>query len=263
MVEERFENEKSEYENRIQALLSEKSEFEDRIHNLISDLELKQLELNQLKGKIGELENQVLTKTWAMDRQEAEMTSAVKESEHVRQKLRRLEAELTEFRLKNSDLTEELVRKIAEENKRKEDACDFFKIRELEEKLFDANEKIKALEEELNGIKRNQEVAKEAEKIKKAETEVEMKIMREALDEALKQKSILQKRFESEFNQLRNVNTAQEQQLLDDFEWKLREVEQSCKKKILEAEKSKRELEAQVAKLTSEVEEFFSVPSID
>jgi hypothetical protein len=51
------------------------------------------------------------------------------------------------------------------------------------------------------------------------------------------------------------VNTAQEQQLLDDFEWKLREVEQSCKKKILEAEKSKRELEAQVAKLTSEVEE--------
>lgn len=45
------------------------------------------------------------------------MTSAVKESEHVRQKLRRLEAELTEFRLKNSDLTEELVRKIGKSHK--------------------------------------------------------------------------------------------------------------------------------------------------
>lgn len=77
----------------------------------------------------------------------------------------------------------------------------------------------------------------------------------QALDEALKQKSILQKRFESEFNQLRNVNTAQEQQLLDDFEWKLREVEQSCKKKILEADKCKRDLEAQVTKLKAEVEE--------
>lgn len=64
----RFENEKLEFENRIRELLLEKSEFENRIHNLISDLELKQLEQNQLKGKIGELENQVLTKTWAMDR---------------------------------------------------------------------------------------------------------------------------------------------------------------------------------------------------
>ncbi|KAL1460826.1 hypothetical protein WDU94_012769, partial [Cyamophila willieti] len=251
-----FEHEKVNYENRIRDLLSEKSTHEDRIHNLISDLELKQLEQNQLKGKIGELENQVLTKTWAMDRQEAEMTSAMKESEHLRNKLRRLEDDLTEYRLKNSDLTEELVRKVAEENKRKEETCDFFKIRELEEKLYDANEKIKAFEEELNEMKRNQEIAKEAENIKKADTEVEMKIMREALDEALKQKSILQKRFESEFNQLRNVNTAQEQQLLDDFEWKLREVEQSCKKKILEADKCKRDLEAQVTKLTAEVEEL-------
>uniref|UniRef100_A0A8D8ZFL0 Uncharacterized protein n=1 Tax=Cacopsylla melanoneura TaxID=428564 RepID=A0A8D8ZFL0_9HEMI len=47
-------------------VLSEKSSHQDRIHNLISGLELKQLEQNQLKGKIGELENHVLTKTWAM-----------------------------------------------------------------------------------------------------------------------------------------------------------------------------------------------------
>lgn len=84
-------------------------------------------------------------------------------------------------------------------------------------------------------------------------------ITSKALDEALKQKSILQKRFESEFNQLRSTSTAQEQQLLDDFEWKLREVEQSCKKKILEAEKCKRDLEAQLLKVTAELEEVISV----
>lgn len=70
----------------------------------------------------------------------------------------------------------------AEEVKRKEDTCDFFKIRELEEKLFDSTEMIKTLEEQLNGIKKNQEEAKAAEKIMKAETEVEMKIMREVSD---------------------------------------------------------------------------------
>lgn len=65
----RFENEKLEYEAQIRKLQTEKADYEDRVHNLTSDLELKQLELNQFKGKIGELENQVLTKTWAMDRE--------------------------------------------------------------------------------------------------------------------------------------------------------------------------------------------------
>jgi hypothetical protein len=34
------------------------------------------------------------------------------------------------------------------------------------------------------------------------------------------------------------VNTDREQQLLDDFEWKLREVEQSCKRRLEEKDKA-------------------------
>lgn len=48
------------------------------------------------------------------------------------------------------------------------------------------------------------------------------------------EKDEIQKRFEKDFEQLRTVNTDREQQLLDDFEWKLREVEQACKKRLEE-----------------------------
>ena len=34
------------------------------------------------------------------------------------------------------------------------------------------------------------------------------------------------------------MNTDREQQLLDDFEWKLREVEQSCKRRLDEKDKA-------------------------
>jgi hypothetical protein len=34
------------------------------------------------------------------------------------------------------------------------------------------------------------------------------------------------------------VNTDREQQLLDDFEWKLREVEQACKRRLEEKDKA-------------------------
>ena len=45
-------------------------------------------------------------------------------------------------------------------------------------------------------------------------------------------------RFEQDFEKLRTVNTDREQQLLDDFEWKLREVEQSCKRRLEEKDKA-------------------------
>lgn len=48
------------------------------------------------------------------------------------------------------------------------------------------------------------------------------------------EKDAIQERFEKDFEKLRTVNTDREQQLLDDFEWKLREVEQACKKRLEE-----------------------------
>lgn len=66
----------------------------------------------------------------------------------------------------------------------------------------------------------------------------ETKHLLQALDEALTEKIAIQTRFERDFERLRTVNTDREQQLLDDFEWKLREVEQACKRRLEDKEKS-------------------------
>ena len=60
----------------------------------------------------------------------------------------------------------------------------------------------------------------------------------QALEEALEEKALVLARFEQDFEKLRTVNTDREQQLLDDFEWKLREVEQSCKRRLDEKDKA-------------------------
>jgi hypothetical protein len=60
----------------------------------------------------------------------------------------------------------------------------------------------------------------------------------QALEEALEEKALILARFEQDFEKLRTVNTDREQQLLDDFEWKLREVEQACKRRLEEKDKA-------------------------
>lgn len=63
----------------------------------------------------------------------------------------------------------------------------------------------------------------------------------QALEEALEEKALVLARFEQDFEKLRTVNTDREQQLLDDFEWKLREVEQACKRRLEEKDKAAEE----------------------
>lgn len=69
----------------------------------------------------------------------------------------------------------------------------------------------------------------------------------QALDEAQSEKAAMQDQFEK----LRTVNTDREQQLLDDFEWKLREVEQACKKRIADKERA---LEEKLNSLTAQLQ---------
>lgn len=67
-------------------------------------------------------------------------------------------------------------------------------------------------------------------------------IFLQALDEALAEKIAIQEKFEREFEKLRSVNCDREQKMLDDFEWKLREVESACKKRLEDKEQSSKQL---------------------
>lgn len=73
----------------------------------------------------------------------------------------------------------------------------------------------------------------------------------------------MQARFEEEYEKLRTVNSDREQQLLNDFEWKLREVELTCKKKLEDKDKAnedkikqaKEQLQSEINELKKQIQE--------
>lgn len=58
----------------------------------------------------------------------------------------------------------------------------------------------------------------------------------QALEKALTDQEEMENKYEKEFENLRTLNSGREVQMLEDFEWKLREVERNCKKKIQDYE---------------------------
>ncbi|CAG2060053.1 unnamed protein product, partial [Timema podura] len=157
-----------------------------------------------------------------------------KDSELVRKRMNRLEEDLNEFKQKNMELAEELVRK-AEELQR--DGSNEKRVAELESSLEEVQGKVKRLETELQSLQKDRDSLQKEREDMLAEREEEMKIVQEALEESQEEKMAIQARFEKDFERLRTVNTDREQQLLDDFEWKLREVEQACKRRLEEKDK--------------------------
>lgn len=75
----------------------------------------------------------------------------------------------------------------------------------------------------------------------------EQKVLREALDKALKERSEIETKWKKDFEQIRNVNSEREERLLEDCEWKMRSMQKQCKEKLDVAEKEK---SAAVQKMT-------------
>lgn len=107
----------------------------------------------------------------------------------------------------------------------------------LETTVSELNAKLQGLETQLNGIREERDKLEEARNTLENERDEEKKIVQEALEVAEQEKEAIKKRWEEDFEKLRTVNTDREQQMLDDFEWKLREVQQSCKRRLDEKER--------------------------
>lgn len=73
------------------------------------------------------------------------------------------------------------------------------------------------------------------------ESLAERERLQKTIDDAVKEKEIMDQKWQKDFEQLRTINILKEQQLLDDFEWKLREVEQKCKKRVEDIDKKTEE----------------------
>ncbi|XP_046385448.1 protein FAM184A-like isoform X3 [Ischnura elegans] len=253
-------------------LVSQEARYQEKLSELSGQLAARESEANALRLEIEELKRELVAKSSGMDRLQAELASSNKEGECVRQTLRRLEEDVTGFRHKNMELAEELQKKtgevealsaeksrLEEEMRKKKEESDEEedsdedeesdeedggakeKAKELEARVRELEEKVGVLEKRAEEVERERDRLAAEKRQLEAEREEEMKIVQEALDGAVEEKRAIQARFERDFEALRTVNTDREQQLLDDFEWKLREVEATCKRRLEEKERAAEE----------------------
>lgn len=100
---------------------------------------------------------------------------------------------------------------------------------DFQERIKEYESKFKELEAEKNTILKER-------KTYEIEREEEIKALQEALDDTVAEKNRIQNKFNQDFAELQTANT----NLIDDFEWKLRQIEANCKKKIQEKDKQVR-----------------------
>ncbi|PSN47607.1 hypothetical protein C0J52_04581 [Blattella germanica] len=270
---------------------SEEARFQEQLAELSEQLSARDVESNRLRFQMEDLQRDVLIKGSGMERLQAELAAAHKESECVRRRLRQLEDDLTNFKQQNRELQDELERRAQVEAEKEEESSEEesseqdssmqeleTKVQELEEKVHeqevkaqeleqqlqavqverdsleqqrlriedkvqDQEDKVKELERQLQVIKLERDDLEKQRTRMEAERDEEMKIIQFALEEALEEKALVKCQFEKDFEKLRTVNTDREQQLLDDFEWKLREVEQACKRRLEEKDKQRKDME--------------------
>jgi chromosome segregation ATPase len=129
----------------------------------------------------------------------------------------------------------------------------------------DLRDRVKELEEQLAKVTAERDQLLLEKETTKKEWEEELRNLQEALEKAEAQKKAVTAKYEKEYETLRTVNSDREQQMLDDFEWKLREVEQSAKRRLeekaKEAERRVRDvqikLDQRTAMHTSDVSSYF------
>ncbi|XP_049821695.1 protein FAM184A-like isoform X2 [Aethina tumida] len=216
-------------------LINQEAKYQSQLNDLSKQLAVRDAEANKLRFQMEELQRDVFAKSAGIDRLEAELHAAHKETELIRQRIRILENDIENYRKRNRDLEEDVAEK--KEEISEYEAQTKAKIEELEGVIKTLREKIQSLEEELRKMSEEKQKLDERQAELLEERENEKKKLAETLEQATLQKIEVENKWKDEFEKLRTVNILKEQQLLDDFEWKLREVQQTCKKRLSEKDK--------------------------
>ncbi|KAG5888068.1 hypothetical protein JTB14_010043 [Gonioctena quinquepunctata] len=183
-----------------------------------------------------ELQRDVFAKSAGMDRLESELNAALKECDTIRQRIRNLENELDKHRIINSQLNEELSEKSEIFNNFERESK--LKIEELEGTIRQLRVRIEDLEKQLTVLREEKDVLDKRHEELIAGRDEEKRKVSEVLQHAQQQKQEIEKKWKGDFEKLRTINILKEQELLDDFEWKLREVQQTCKKRLEDKDKA-------------------------
>lgn len=118
---------------------------------------------------------------------------------------------------------------------------------ETEDKLKNTQQLATTLQIQIANVKSETEKCQLEKQKLLQEKQEEQKVLRDALDKALKERSELETKFKHDFEQIRNVNCEREERLMEDCEWKLRSTQKQCKEKLEAADK---ERQAAIKKMT-------------
>uniref|UniRef100_A0A182UIB2 Uncharacterized protein n=1 Tax=Anopheles melas TaxID=34690 RepID=A0A182UIB2_9DIPT len=171
---------------------------------------------------------------------QAELVAALKECEGIRARLTTQQSEMETIRLKASDREDELNLKY--QNLEIEHL-------ELTEKLAEVRQLAHELNSQLIDAKSEVDRLKEERQKLLDERTEEQKIMREALEESVRERAQVEAKWKQSFEQLRDVNNAREEDLMKDCEFTIRSMQKTCKEKMETVEKERKQALEQVSRL--------------
>lgn len=215
-------------------LVNQEAKFQSKLNELTKELSIRDAETNKLRFQMEELQRDAFAKSAGMDRLESELKEAQKECESIGRNIRTLENDLENQKKRNILLNRELEEKTESFSISEKDYKS--KIEYLENIIAELRLRIENLEQQIKSLQEEKlQLTKRQEEILQERGEETRKIV-SSLEQTQKQKEQLEEKWKKDFENLRTVNILREQELLNDFEWKLRDVEQTCKKKIDEKE---------------------------
>ncbi|KAF6208407.1 hypothetical protein GE061_016863, partial [Apolygus lucorum] len=172
---------------------------------------------------------------------QSDLDAAVLEADKARKKIERLQEELESLKRRNAELLNSI-----EAGSLNCDAKEQLesRIRQLEDELQFVKSERTRLESRLSSLEQ--------------ERDQEIRMVQRALEETMKEQTVREAKYQKEFETERTLSSQRELQMLEDFEWKLRETEKNAKKKVegAEAEATRRihDMEARLVRAEADLE---------
>jgi len=259
------------FESEINTLVDEKNTFQGNYNDMKKHYEEEVRHYQQLAGKreeeLGTLKSEVMKIKEDLIAQEPKHREAMEDKmERLRiseSEVRRLEGELAVSQLaaqtaegqaktlREQLSAEQLCAKDREEERDKELSQTKETLAKIQRDMGQANEKFAHLDEKFKNVESERDGLKK--KVKDTEIKIEVlnkkqteattkdqhvKELESALEEALVEREQILEACEKEIEHERNIAIELEQKMMEDFEWKLREVEGGYRTKIKSLEES-------------------------
>ncbi|XP_049289720.1 uncharacterized protein LOC125767312 isoform X1 [Anopheles funestus] len=221
-------------------LVNQESRYSAKLEEAEKRVKEANVKVYELQQKLDAVERDALLKEYNVERLQAELVAALKECDGIRARLTTQQTEMETIRLKASDREDELNLKY--QNLEIEHLELTEKLAEVRKLAHDLNSQLIDAKSEVDRLK------EERQKLLDERTE-EQKVMREALEESVRERAQVEAKWRQSFEQLRDVNNAREEDLMKDCEFTIRNMQKTCKEKMETVEKERKHALEQVSRL--------------